>query len=119
MERLISWVEIPAIDMQRAVKFYNAVFQLDLKVADFGEEKMACFPNGEGAISQAPGFAPSRDGALVSFNAGSDIQEKIDRIISLGGEIIKGKTNIEAEATGYFAMFVDTEGNKVGLYGKN
>ena len=119
MERLISWVEIPAIDMERAVKFYNAAFQLDLEIADFGKEKMACFPNGEGAISQAPGFAPSRDGALVSFNAGKDIQEKIDRVMLLGCEILKGKTKIEAEDFGYFAMFVDTEGNKVGLYGKN
>jgi len=118
MEKLIAWVEIPATDMERAVTFYNTVFQLDLKIANFGEEKMACFPNGEGAISQSPDFKPSRDGALVSFNASQDLQETIDRIKSLGCDILKGKTKIEADGFGYFAMFVDSEGNKVGLYGK-
>lgn len=41
MEKMISWVEIPAVDMERAVSFYSAVLHLDLKIADYGEEKMA------------------------------------------------------------------------------
>ena len=30
MEKFISWVEIPAVDMNRAVNFYNALLRLDL-----------------------------------------------------------------------------------------
>ena len=117
MEKFISWVEIPAVDMNRAVNFYNALLRLDLKVSDYGEEKMACFPGGEGAISFAPGFKPSKDGILVSFNTGADLNGTIKRIEKYGGVILKPKTKIDAEGLGYFAIFVDSEGNRAGLYG--
>lgn len=116
MNKLISWVEIPATDIHRATKFYSQVFNLDMEVMDFGEEKMACFPNGEGAISQAPNFNPSKDGVLVSFNAGQDLDAVLAIVKDNGGEVLKSKTKIEAEGRGYFALIIDTEGNKVGLY---
>ena len=117
MKKLITWVEIPATDLERAVKFYNAVFSLELEIADFGEEKMACLPNGEGAISQAPDFKPSRDGVVINFNVGEDMDGSIERIQANKGTILTGKTKIEAEGMGYFALFTDSEGNRIGLYG--
>jgi len=117
MQKYISWVEIPATNLQRAVRFYNAVLNLELQIADFGEEKMACLPNGEGAISQAPDFEPSKHGVLISLNTGKDLDGAIDRIQAAGGKIITEKTRIEAEGMGYFALFMDSEGNKMGLYG--
>lgn len=117
MTNLISWVEIPSENFERAVNFYKAVLKIDLKALDFGEEKMACFPNGEGAISFAPNFKPSKDGVLVSLNTGKDLEATIERIKENGGEIIQPKTKIEAEGRDYFAIFIDSEGNKLGLYG--
>jgi predicted enzyme related to lactoylglutathione lyase len=117
MKKLISWVEIPAVEFTRAVNFYNSILKLDLEPLDFGHEKMACFPNDEGAISFAPNFRPSKDGVLVSLNAGDDLDGTLTRIQEQGGEIVQGKTKIEAEGRGYFALFLDSEGNKIGLYG--
>jgi len=117
MRKLISWVEIPAKDMERAVKFYNALLGLNLEVLDFGEEKMACFPGDEGAISLAPDFHPSKDGVLVSLNMEDGLDEALVRIEKNGGSVVRPRTKIEAEGRGYFALFVDSEGNKVGLYG--
>lgn len=117
MKKFIEWVEIPATDFQRAVSFYNAVFQLDLKTMDCGTEKMAFFPGGEGAISLAQGFLPSKNGVLVSIGTGDHLDETIQRIIDLGGEITRSKTKIEAEGRGFFATFIDSEGNQLGLYG--
>jgi len=117
MRKLIAWVEIPAENMERAVEFYNALLGFDLEILDFGAEKMACFPNDEGAISMAPDFHPSRDGVLVSLNMEDGLDSALDTIVARGGTIIKSKTKIEAEGRGYFALFMDTEGNKVGLYG--
>jgi hypothetical protein len=117
MEKLIAWVEIPATDFKRAVNFYNNVLGIELQEVDCGTEKMACFPSGEGAISWAPGFNPSKDGVLVSLNTGYEIDETMKRILSNGGSIVHPKTKIEAEGRGYFALFTDSEGNKVGLYG--
>ncbi len=116
MRKLISWVEIPATDIERAAKFYGKVLNIDIQVMDFGKEKMACFPNREGAISQTSDFKPSKDGVLVSFNAGDDLNVVLKTVTENGGEIEQPKTKIEAEGRGYFALIVDTEGNKVGLY---
>ena len=118
MKKLVRWVEIPATDFERAVNFYNAVFNLDLEPMDFGHEKMACLPNDEGAISLAPDFKPSENGVLVSLETGDDLDVTIERITANGGKIVKPKTKIEAEGRGYFALFLDTEGNRLGLYGE-
>ena len=118
MSKLFAWVEIPAEDIERAVEFYNSILNLSMKVLDFGKEQVACFPNDEGAISLAEGFTPSKDGVLVSFNTGDNLDAVINRIAKNGGEILIGKTKIEAEGRGYFATFIDSEGNRVGLYGK-
>jgi len=117
MTKLISWVEIPTTDFERAVKFYSSVLKIDLQVIDCGQEKMACFPNGEGAISYASGFKPSKDGVLVSFNVEKDLDGAIERVNENRGTIVQPKTKIEVEGRGYFALFIDCEGNKVGLYG--
>jgi len=97
MKNLIAWVEIPATDFQRAVKFYNSILKLNLNAMDFGHEKMAFFPNDEGAISFAPNFKPSKDGVLVSLNTEDDLDGTLERVRANGGEIVQPKTKIEAE----------------------
>lgn len=119
MKNLVSWVEIPTVDFKRAVSFYNVVLGLKLEELDFGHEKMACFPTGEGAIFQAEGYKPSKDGVIVSLNTGNDLDGAIERIKENGGTVIIPKTKIEAEGRGYFATFIDPEGNRLGLYGDN
>jgi uncharacterized protein len=117
MKSFISWVAIPATDFKRAVKFYNSILGVELQEVDCGTEKMACFPSGEGAISFSPGFNPSADGVLVSLNTGNDFDNAMSRIERNGGKIIQAKTKIEVENLGYFSIFMDTEGNKISLYG--
>lgn len=117
MKKIISWVEIPATDFYRAVDFYKKVLNIELEALDFGHEKMACLPGDEGAISQAQDFKPSTDGPIISLNAGDDIDGMISRVEENGGKIIRSKTKIEAEGRGYFALFTDSEGNRLGIYG--
>jgi predicted enzyme related to lactoylglutathione lyase len=44
MKHAISWFEIPAIDIDRAQKFYEALFDVKLVHMDFGNTKMRAFP---------------------------------------------------------------------------
>ena len=115
--KLIRWVEIPAENFERAVEFYNSVFDWEMEPMDWGTEKMACLPNDEGAISFAPGFKPSKNGVLVSLNS-DDLEETLAKVKANGGSVVQPKTKIEAEGRGYFATFYDSEGNKIGLYGE-
>jgi predicted enzyme related to lactoylglutathione lyase len=117
MDKLIAWVEIPTDDFERAVKFYNSVFKLDLTPIDCGnDEKMACFPTGEGAIIHSSYAKPSENGAIVSFVVPDTIEAAILRIEQEKGKVIIPKTKIEAEGRGYFAVCTDSENNRIGLY---
>lgn len=118
MDRFISWVEIPTIDFDRAVQFYNSVFKLNLKKEDYGKEKMACLPSGEGAIIFAENFSPSENGIMISLNVPDSIEKTVERIVTNGGKVLRQKTRIEVDGRDYFAICSDTEGNRIGLYGK-
>jgi len=118
MKKLIAWVEIPSSDFERAVNFYSKILNITLEPLDFGPEKMACLPNDEGAIFFAQGYKPSPEGVLVSFHVGN-IDKTLEQINELGGKVTKEKTKIEAEGRGYFAHFIDSEGNRIGLYSDN
>jgi predicted enzyme related to lactoylglutathione lyase len=54
----------------------------------------------------------------VSLNCGNEIDEWLKLIVEYGGKITRPKTKIEAEGRGWFALFADTEGNQLGLYGE-
>jgi len=113
---LLSFFEIPAADFDRAVDFYSKVFKTDIqKVECGGSEKMAFFPNCEGAISYSEMITPSTGGVLISLRIES-INEALEAIGQLGGKTVVDRTAIEAEGMGHFAVFIDSEGNKIGLH---
>jgi predicted enzyme related to lactoylglutathione lyase len=119
MKNLIAFFEIPATDFERAVKFYETVLDVQLDAMDCETEKMAFFPeeNGQcqGSISWAKDFCPSKDGTLIHFQV-ENMEATMTAIEKNGGKITLPKTKIEAEGRGYFALFLDCEGNRVGLY---
>lgn len=122
IKNLVAFFEIPATDFGRAVKFYEEVFGLKLDVMECANEKMAFFPGEEdkypGAISWAPDFKPSANGILISLQV-ENMESTLTTISKQGGKVIRPKTKIEAEGRGYFSIFLDCEGNQVGLYSDN
>lgn len=122
MENLISWFEIPASDFSRAVGFYKNILTIEIQEADMFGTKMGFMPtdgsNVSGAIVAGEDYQPSMEGVTVYLNGGSDLQVVLDKVENNGGKIIVPKTQISAEM-GYFAMFIDTEGNKLALHSKN
>lgn len=120
MKKLLNFFEIPAKDFQRAVNFYEELLGIELKACDCGKEKMAFFPEKEfnihGAISFAKDFNPSKDGSLIYFNTNLKLDLLLQKLKNMGGDILKEKTKIEVEGGGYFALVLDSEGNRIGLY---
>ncbi len=124
MKQLITFFEIPAKDFSRAVEFYNELLDLQLVVCGEPcvggeEEQMAFFPDGanvKGAVSRSANFNPSSDGVLITFSAEGRLDEMLEKVVALGGTILRGKTPIEAEGQGSFALIADTEGNRIGLH---
>lgn len=117
---MVGWFEIPVHDMDRAKTFYEAVFQVELSIQDFGGVLMGWFPFDEkkpgatGTLIKQQSYVPSQEGTLVYFLS-TDVQNELDRIESAGGIIIQQKTQISPEH-GFMGVFLDTEGNKVALH---
>jgi predicted enzyme related to lactoylglutathione lyase len=120
MKNFISFVCIPSVNFERAVKFYENVLGIQLNaVCECETEKMAYFPdeNGicPGSISWEKNFSPSKDGVLIHLRV-ENMETTMTAIEENGGKIVKPKTKIEADGWGYFCMFIDSEGNRMGLY---
>ena len=121
MANAINWFELPANNFERAVKFYGKVIGSDLQPMDFPGMKMAFFPatdNGVGgAVTQGNGSDPNQNGSLIYLNGGEDLDTPLSRVEAAGGKVIQPKTDIGEN--GFIAMFIDSEGNKVGLHSMN
>ena len=119
MKKLVAFFEIPAENFERAVKFYESILDIQLNVScDCETEKMAFFPVEDGlpgAVSWTKDFRPSKDGVLIHLQV-ENMETAIAAIEKNGGKIARPKTKIEAEGWGYFALFIDSEGNRLGLY---
>ncbi|MES2679502.1 MAG: VOC family protein [Bacteroidota bacterium] len=119
MKNLINWFEIPAKDFNRAIGFYKGILGLEIQEADMFGSKMGFFPsdgkNVSGAIVKGDDYAPSMEGVTIYLNGGEDLQTILDKVENSKGKIIVPKTQISPEM-GYFAMFIDTEGNKLALH---
>ena len=121
MENLINWFEIPSNDFNRSVAFYKGILSLDIQETEMFGTKMGFFPsengNVTGTIVQGDDYIPSSDGVTIYLNGGKDLQVILDKVEKFNGKVIVPKTQISPEA-GYFAIFLDTEGNKLALHSK-
>lgn len=118
----ISWFEIPSTDIDRAQKFYEAIFDIKMIPMEMPQLQMRLFPiedpmNIGGAICKSSEFyKPSAEsGPLVYLNANPDVQNILDKIEAAGGKIVIPKTEITPEY-GHMAVFLDTEGNRIALH---
>jgi len=123
MNHMITWSEIAVKDMDRAMNFYREVLGVDFKREDMGGMDYAMFDTAEelvsGALVAGECCNPSADGTIVYLNGGDDLSEPLSRITRLGNQVVVPKTAIADGECGYFAQFMDSEGNRVGLYSKN
>jgi len=118
MKSYVSMFEIPATDISRAIDFYQAVLDIKIEKMDVEGMQLGILPHeGQmvtGVIIQADGYKPSSDGVTMYLNAGENLQNALNRVEKNGGEIIVPKTP-HADGSGYFALFLDSEGNKMAL----
>ncbi|SRR5690606_14067133 len=115
----INWFDLPATDLDRAVKFYSTIFDIEMQRMEGPGTQSAFFPMQPegvgGALTQGDGYTPSASaGAVVFLNGGDDLSRALDKVEAAGGQIVQPKTGIGEH--GYVALFIDSEGNRVGLH---
>lgn len=118
----ISLFEIPATDISRAVNFYQAILDIHIEQMEMPGMEMGIFPYENqtvtGVIMKGEGYQPSADGVTIYLNGGDNLQVILDKVEKNGGKIIVPKI-AHADESGFFALFLDTEGNKLGLNSPN
>lgn len=137
----LVWVQVPAEDLNRAVTFYTRVFGFEFFLENLNNIPHAVFkPDSKGrkpingAIIETKGRSSETHGSILFFDATGRFEFFTYAIEANGGKILVKKTLIskKIDATsgiipntyiddkpGYFAHFLDSEGNKMGLYGSN
>lgn len=116
----LNWFEIPVTDFARAKAFYERVLGRAVEEMAMGPTTMGFLPHEQqkgvgGALVHGDGATPSQQGTMVYLNGGDDLAAMLGRVEPAGGRIAVPKTEI-GNGFGFFAHFIDTEGNKVGLH---
>lgn len=115
----IVHIDIPATDPKAASAFYAAVFGWQIETSP-GFEGYPMFraeggPGGGfaqvGAGSQGEQIAL---GEVRIYLASQDIEADLRRIQAHGGQVVMPKSEIPQ--VGWWAIFRDTSGNKIGLF---
>jgi predicted enzyme related to lactoylglutathione lyase len=120
MKNPITWFEIPALDYERAKKFYTEVLSVEITDMPMPEGKYGFFPfNREshgtgGGIMQHESMKPTTDGPNLYLDGGEDLSFHLSKVEAAGGKIIQPKTSIGEN--GFMALFLDTEGNKMAFH---
>jgi len=118
MENPVQWLEIATTDFERAKDFYAAVFELQFQLIEMPDSKMYMFgepgkSGSAGCLIASEQSKPSSDGTLVYFEC-EDVAVQAGRVEGAGGKVIVPKTDIGE--FGFFAHFIDSEGNRIGLH---
>jgi len=108
----ICYIEIPATDISRSVKFYQTVFGWNIRRRGDGS---TAFDDGVGEVSGTwvTGRPPSSQPGLLFYIMVDSVADTVDAIIAEGGEIAQP---IGADAPEITARFRDPGGNIIGLY---
>lgn len=118
MNNPVQWFEIATTDLERAKDFYAKVFNLEYQFIEMPDSKMYMFGASDkigssGCLVQSGENKPSTDGVIVYFKC-EDCAVEAGKVEAAGGKLIVPKTDIGE--FGFFAQFIDTEGNRVGMH---
>ena len=115
----LNWFEISVTNFARAKAFYETVLDRAIEPMAMGPVMMGMLSSDPeavgGAIVQSYDAVPSKHGTIVYLNGGDDLAPMLARVQGAGGSIAVPKTDI-GNGFGFFAHFIDTEGNKIGLH---
>lgn len=117
----LHWFEIPVRDLDRAQAAYEQLLGRPMRRESMGPTSLAVFPydpmqGSGGCLIAGPDITePSRSGTLVFLNAEPSLDAAVGRAEVLGLQIEVPRVDLPGDM-GAYAVFIDTEGNRVGLH---
>jgi predicted enzyme related to lactoylglutathione lyase len=117
----VGYFEIPVSDLERAQRFYTAVFEVDLERTVIDGYVMALFPldpdapGAGGALAKGDVYIPGKAGPVLYFSV-PDIDAVLARATKLGAMVLYEKKSIGEN--GFVAEIEDSEGNRIALHAR-
>ncbi|MBK9208172.1 MAG: VOC family protein [Anaerolineales bacterium] len=112
-KRNIVHVEIPAVNVEGAGKFYESLF--GWKLQHMPEMNYTMWEAGDGTGGGFPeASAEYPAGQVLVYIDSDDIDADLKMVEKLGGQIVKSKTEIPG--MGWCGIFKDPTGNVLALY---
>jgi predicted enzyme related to lactoylglutathione lyase len=114
----LVWFEIPANNVERAKKFYSALFGWKIKKFPGGMEYWHIDTGGADA-SPDGGLMARKDPRqqITNYIFVASVDKATAKVKKLGGKICMGKTAVPQ--MGYFTVCQDTENNVFALWERN
>lgn len=129
----ITWFEIPVEDLDRSIKFYSEVLNIKIEKNKFLKQEYGIFNKEvdtiKGALVKKENHTPGI--GIILFFYVIDLSDSLKKVEQLGGNVLVEKTllkqqteegflaikqNLIDDNIGYYAEFIDCEGNKICLY---
>ena len=115
MTNRIVWFDLPALDLERAMKFYSAVLDVDVNEHFPGVGVIAMDDGAvSGCLFKTDDIQPSDQGALLYFNVDGRLDQAVNAASENGGTV-KEKPHAIGEF-GHRAVVIDSEGNRIALH---
>jgi predicted enzyme related to lactoylglutathione lyase len=106
--------EVPADDVERAKKFYEQLFGWGFQAP---QEGYHVIDTGEGGVGGGMMQRPVPEHGITIYISVESVDEYLTKVESLGGTVVMPKTAVPT--MGYFAHFLDSEGNALAIWEEN
>ena len=129
----ITWFEIPVENLDRAILFYSVVLFIKIDKKNFLNQEYGIFNKEintiKGALVKKENHQPGT--GIILFFYVVDLIDSLKKVEQFGGKILIQKTRLKQQSVegflsikqnmidgniGYYAEFMDSEGNKICLY---
>lgn len=118
MKNQIVWLDMPVLDLDRAIAFYTAILADEVKKQQFEQFSFGVLPHADTSVSGCLVPASEQDiisqGALIYFNVDGRLSKAQKLVTEHGGEILEPKHAIGPH--GFRAIVKDSEGNRIALH---
>jgi predicted enzyme related to lactoylglutathione lyase len=119
MSNRVVWVDIPVLDLDRAIAFYSAVLGNAVTKEGGPGFVFGLLPHSGsdvGGCLYSPGEdnTPSKVGPLIYLNAEGRLAQAVRAVPAQGGQVLQAVHPIGPH--GFRAIVLDSEGNRVALH---
>jgi len=119
MSNRVVWVDIPVLELDRAIAFYSAVLGSPVTKEGGPGFVFGLLPHSGSDVggclySSGNDNSPSKVGPLIYLNAEGRLEQAVRAVAAQGGQVLQAVHQIGPH--GFRAIVLDSEGNRVALH---